>query len=175
VVGVDIAERFVRLAREHAPAGAQFIQGDARRLPVRPAFDAVISLCQGGFGLPEDPAAPDDGRVLQDMAAALVPGGRVAVSAFSSYFVVRHLEDGDHFDPGTGVNRERTVVKDEEGAEDSFDLWTACYTPRELRLLADLAGLRVIGLWSVTPGRYDRRPADIEHPEFLLLAKRVAS
>jgi len=175
VVGVDIAERFVNLAARDAPAGASFIRGDARRLPVRAGFDAVISLCQGGFGLPADPGAPDDGGVLADMAGALRPGGRLAVSAFSSYFAVRHIEEGEEFNAATGVNRERTVVKDESGAEAAFDLWTACYTPRELRLLADAAGLRVLAVWSVTPGRYARNPADLDHPEFLLLAQRVAS
>jgi len=175
VVGVDIAERFVALAAEGAPAGASFVRADARRLPVRSAFDAAISLCQGGFGLPADPAAPDDGRVLVDMAHALAPGGRLALSAFSSYFMVRHLEDADDFDAGAGVNRERTVVKDEAGDEASFDLWTACYTPRELRLLAEVADLRVLGVWSVTPGRYGRNPADLDQPEFLLVAERVSS
>ena len=172
VVGVDIAERFVTLAAAGAPPGAHFVRADARRLPVRPRFDAAISLCQGGFGLPADPAAPDDGRVLADMAGALRPGGRLALSAFSSYFLVRHLEGTDDFDAASGVNRERAVVKDEAGREDSFDLWTACYTPRELRLLSEAVGLRVVGIWSVTPGRYDKRRADLEHPEFLLVAER---
>jgi hypothetical protein len=139
----------------------------------RPAFDAVVSLCQGGFGLPADPLAPDDGRVLRAMAAALAPGGRLALTAFSSYFLVRHLEDTDDFDAATGVNRERTSVKDEGGADKSIDLWTACYTPRELLLLAAAAGLEVRGLWSVTPGDYARRAPDVDHPEFLLLAQRL--
>ena len=175
VVGVDIAERFVRLAADGAPRGAAFVRGDARRLPVRPAFDAVISLCQGGFGLPADPSAPDDDSVLDAMAAALRPGGRLALTAFSSYFLVRHMEDSDTFEASTGVNLERTTVKDGEGGESEFDLWTACYTPRELRMLAAAAGLRVLGLWSVTPGAYDRRSPDLEHPELLLLGERVAS
>jgi SAM-dependent methyltransferase len=175
VVGVDIAERFVQLAADGAPPGACFVRGDARFLPVRPAFDAVISLCQGGFGLPADPSAPDDAQVLRAMAGALRPGGRLALTAFSSYFLVRHLEDSDSFEPSTGVNLEHTTVKDGEGGEAGFDLWTACYTPRELRLLAASVGLEVLARWSVTPGAYDRRPPDLEHPELLLLGERVAS
>jgi SAM-dependent methyltransferase len=172
VVGVDISEPFVALAADGAPAGATFLRGDARRLPVRSGFDAVVSLCQGGFGLPADPSSPDDGAVLAAMAAALRLGGRLALTAFSSYFLVRHLEDSDDFDADAGVNREVTTVKDADGRDASFDLWTACYTPRELRALAAGAGLRVLGLWSVTPGAYGRRPPDLEHPEFLLLAER---
>ncbi|MBV9410984.1 MAG: class I SAM-dependent methyltransferase [Acidimicrobiia bacterium] len=176
VVGIDISERFVALAADDAPAGAVFARADARALPIRAnSFDAVISLCQGGFGLPTDPAAPDDSSILTAMAGAVRPGGRVALTAFSSYFMVRHLEDSDDFDPATGVNHELAPVKDAEGDERNFDLWTACYTPRELRLLAATARLDVVGLWSVTPGRYEERLPDLDHPELLLIAERVVS
>jgi hypothetical protein len=110
--------------------------------------------------------------VLDGMARALAPGGRLAVSAFSSYFQVRFLEDADTFDAAAGVNHERTVVKDETGAEAEVDLWTSCFTPRELRLLATRAGLVVGDLWSVTPGGYAARPPDLDHPEYLMLAHR---
>jgi SAM-dependent methyltransferase len=173
VVGVDISAAFVTLAAADAPPGASFLRGDARNLPVRAAgFDASVSLCQGGFGLPFDPGSPDDALVLRSMAATLRPGGRLALTAFSSYFLVRHLEDTDDFDPDVGVNREHTTVKDAEGSDATFDLWTACYTPRELRALAADAGFSVLGLWSVTPGAYGRRPPDLEHPELMLLAER---
>ena len=176
VTGIDIAERFVALAAAEAPTGAVFARGDARALPVRAfAFDAAISLCQGGFGLPVDPGAPDDSPILAGMASAVRPGGRVALTAFSSYFMVRHLEESDDFDPATGVNHELAPVKDAGGDERSFDLWTACYTPRELRLLAAQTGLQVVGLWSVTPGRYEERSPDLDHPELLLIAERLSS
>lgn len=176
VVGIDISERFVTLAAAEAPAGAVFARGDAHTLPVRAEqFDAAISLCQGGFGLPTDPEAPDDAPILAAMAKAVRPGGRIALTAFSSYFMVRHLEETDNFNAATGVNHELAPVKDAEGDEQTFDLWTACYTPRELRLIATQVGLDVIGLWSVTPGRYEQRPPDLDSPEFLLIAQRVAS
>ncbi|MBV9285833.1 MAG: class I SAM-dependent methyltransferase [Acidimicrobiia bacterium] len=171
VVGVDISEPFVRLAADQAPPGASFVRGDAHALPLRTGcFDAAISLCQGGFGLPPDPNAPDDDSILAGMAAAVRPGGKIALTAFSSYFMVRHLEETDDFDAAAGVNHELAPVKDAEGDERAFDLWTACYTPRELRLLANDAGLEVLGLWSVTPGRYERRPPDLDSPEFLMIA-----
>ena len=170
VVGVDLSAEFVALARDGAPAGAAFVRGDARRLPVGPGFDAVISLCQGGFGLLGLEDA--DGTALQQMAGALRPGGHVAVSAFSSYFAVRFLEEGDSFDAGTGVNHERTSVKNEAGATQEFDLWTSCFTPRELRLLCAGAGLDVLDVWSVAPGDYARRAPDVDHPEWLVVARK---
>jgi SAM-dependent methyltransferase len=153
VVGVDIAQRFVDLAR----------------------IDADHSLCQGAFGLAGGAAAtgPDpDGAVLDGMARALRPGGRLAVSAFSAYFQVRWLEDSDSFDADAGVNHEMASLRAPDGTETTSDLWTTCFTPRELRLLAGRAGLVVDAVWSVTPGDYSRRPPEIDRPEFLLLATR---
>jgi SAM-dependent methyltransferase len=165
VVGLDISERFVRLA--HGLDGGAFVRGDALRLPFADdAFDVALSLCQGGFGL----VRGDDPDVLVEMARVVRPGGIVSVSAFSAYFAVRYLEDSDTFDASTGVNHEVATVKSEAGEDRDFDLWTTCFTPRELRLTAERAGLHVRELWSVTPGAYAADPPDLDHPEFLLVA-----
>ena len=66
-------------------------------------------------------------------------------------------------------------MRNEAGDEKEFDLWTACYTPRELRLLFADAGLEVRGLWGVAPGRYGCRPPDLEHPELLVVAEKPSS
>lgn len=161
-VGLDISLDFLRAAGEGA-----WVRGDARGLPFAPgSFDAAISLCQGGFGLL---GGEDDAGVMAGMAGVVKSGGRIAVSAFSAYFAVRHLEEGDTFDAERGVNHERASVRDPEGREEEFDLWTTCFTPRELRLMAAAAGVRVEGLWAVRPGAYGRRPPDMDHPEFLLV------
>jgi hypothetical protein len=171
VHGVDISADFVELARASAPPGATFERADARTLAFDGEFDAALSLCQGAFGLL---GGYDDGTVLARMAAAVRPGtGLVAVSAFSAYFQLRGLEEGDDFDADAGVNHERTEVRDPDGRVATFDLWTTCFTPRELRLLAAAAGLTVRDLWSVAPGDYARRPPSIDTPEFLLVAARA--
>jgi SAM-dependent methyltransferase len=177
VVGVDISERFIALARETAPAGAPvtFERADARALRFASEFDAVISLCQGAFGLSGGAGAGSldpDRAVLDGMARALRPGGRLALSAFSAYFQIRFLEDTDSFDAERGVNHEHTAIRDEEGREIPADLWTTCFTPRELRLMAEASGLRPDHVWSVTPGDYAARPPDTELHEFLLVATR---
>ena len=169
VHGIDISQPFVDLANQGAPHNATFERLDARALPFDGEFDVAISLCQGAFGLI---GGDDDGDVLAGMARSVRPGGTVCVSAFSAYFQVRYLEDTDTFDAGTGVNHEVATVKDEAGADATFDLWTTCFTPRELRLLASAAGLVVRDLWSVTPGAYRRSEPTIETPEFLLVASR---
>jgi SAM-dependent methyltransferase len=163
VVGLDIAAAFLASAGPGA-----WVRSDARRLPFRSgSFDAAISLCQGGFGLL---GGHDDELVLNQMAEVVKRGGRVAVSAFSAYFVVRHLEPGETFDASSGVNHERAEVRDPDGRAETFDLWTTCFTPRELRLMARAAGLQVTGLWSVRPGQYEQRAPDLDYQEFLVTA-----
>jgi SAM-dependent methyltransferase len=176
VHGVDISHRFIKIARLDAPIGVSFERLDARSLPFDGEFDVVISLCQGAFGLAGGgasvPLGDPDATVLDGMARALRPGGRLAVSAFSAYFQVRWLEDTDNFDAAAGVNHERTELRSPDGLRADHDLWTTCFTPRELRLLAARSGLLVEHIWSVSPGEYARREPDLVHHEFLLVAQR---
>ena len=169
VHGIDIAQRFVDLASSAAPAGATFERLDARSLAFDAEFDAVICLCQGAFGLMT--AGGDDARVLEGIARALRPGGRLALSAFSAYFAVKY-HDTAEFDADRGISHERTEIRNEAGVPLETDLWTACYTPRELRLLCSAVGLEVEEIWAVTPGDYGRRPPSTETPEHLVIARR---
>ena len=171
VVGIDLAPDFIALAQNEAKdLPAEFRVQDVRELDDASVFDAVICLCQGGFGLLG--GRDDELGVIANFARALKPGGRLALSAFSSYFVVRHLEPEEHFDADSGVNHECATVRGRDGAERPFDLWTTCYTPRELRLLALGAGLVVDGVFGVHPGRYTRAAPSVDAPEHLLVARR---
>lgn len=173
VHGIDISQRFVDLAVERAPELATFERLDARSLADDDrhagAFDAVVCLCQGAFGLMT--ANGDDEVVLAGMARALRPGGRLALSAFNAYFAVKYFEDAV-FDADSGVNHEHTEVRDEQGRTATVDLWTGCYTPRELRLLLRGAGLRCDRISSVEPGAYGDGPPTVESAEYLVLATR---
>jgi SAM-dependent methyltransferase len=170
VHGIDISQRFVDLASEHAPPGSTFERGDARALAFDAEFDVVICLCQGAFGLMT--ANGDDEVVLAGMARALRPGGRLALSAFNAYFAVKYFDEAV-FDADTGVNHERTEVRDEQGRSTPVDLWTGCYTPRELRLLCRQAGLRCDVVAGVEPGAYGDGAPTVELAEYLVLATRI--
>ena len=79
--------------------------------------------------------------------------------------------DDAEFDARTGVSHE--VHRDPLGIRRSrrrVDLWTGCYTPRELRLLLGAHGFEVDSISSVEPGAYGSAPATTESPEFLAIA-----
>lgn len=180
VHGIDISDTFVDLARAAAGAeglvNATFERLDARSLESasEPSelVDAAICLCQGAFGLMRSPG--DDARILAGVAHQVRDGGRLALSAFSSYFSVKYHEDAT-FDADLGVSHERTIVRSESGIDKEVDLWTGCFTPRELRLLSERAGWIVDDIWSVDPGAYRRETPSVESSEFLVKATRSAN
>jgi SAM-dependent methyltransferase len=169
--GVDRSPEFVELARTAAAADglpATFEELDVRDLAVEGDYDAAICLCQGGFGL----LGGDDEDVVGRIARTVRPGGLLALSAFSAGFAVRWLEDGEEFDPRTGVLHEQATVRNEAGEERVFDLWTTCFTGRELALMARGAGLEVRAIHGVRPGEYAIGPPTLDHQELLLFARR---
>lgn len=170
VVGIDVSRPFLDLAAEaarRAGVGAGFFQVDARQMPFDDEFDAVVSICQGAFGL----MGKDDALILRRMREAVKPGGRVIVTAFSAYHAARYQTDA-HLDAEEGIVHEDTTVRDPTGAEHPVEVWTSVYTPRELRLLAIGVGLIPEHVWSVSPGDFARRRPDVDHHEFMLVARR---
>jgi SAM-dependent methyltransferase len=171
VLGVDLSPDFVALAAEAAEReglSARFETADVRDLAYGGEFDAVVCLCQGGFGLL---GGRDEVDVFARIVRAVRAGGRLAVSAFHAAFVIRHLEPGETFDPATGVLHEHATVRNEQGEERVFDLWTTCFTTRELELLASTAALEDVTVHGVAPGRYRAAPPDLDAPELLLVGR----
>jgi 2-polyprenyl-3-methyl-5-hydroxy-6-metoxy-1,4-benzoquinol methylase len=79
VTGVDASPDFVRLARDAAAAAgltARFHCLDVRDLAADGEYDAVLCLCQGGFGLL---GGRDDVPVFRQLVRAVRPGGLLAV------------------------------------------------------------------------------------------------
>ena len=167
VHGIDISQKFVDIASDQSVPGATFERMDARLMHFESEFDAVICLCQGAFGLMT--AQAGDMSVLTNMSRALKPGGHLALSAFNSYFAVKYF-DSAVFDADTGVNHERTEIRNPDGRTEEVDLWTGCYTPRELRLMCADVGLDVLSIYSVDPGRYRREAPTVESSEYLVVA-----
>ena len=183
--GVDISKPFVDLANESAKQEGldelvKFERMDARQMEFPGQFDGVISLCEGAFGLQGGPAALDaanlggDQAILTGMADALKPGCLLLVAAFSAYFQVAHGDTAhDNFDLMTATRHEITEVKNPEGITLTTDLWTTCFTPRELWLMAQASGLEPLKVRSVHSGEnWTGDAIDPNHAELLLLARR---
>jgi hypothetical protein len=113
----------------------------------------------------------EDESVFAGAVSTLKPGGALALSAFNAYFAVKHFGDAT-FDADRGLNIESTEVRDADGRTMATTLWTGCYTPRELRLLAQRHRLRNVRIHGVEPGAYGGAEPQVDLPEFLLLAER---
>lgn len=78
VVGLELSERMVEVAREISPSAVEFVVGDAASLPFgRGVFDAVTC----GFGLSH---MPDVHAVLEEAKRVLAPGGCFVESSWGS-------------------------------------------------------------------------------------------
>ena len=176
VTGIDISERFLEIARDEANGlglggdRLALFHVDAREMPFEAEFDAVVSICEGAFGL----MGPDDTLVLRRMMEAAKPGCLVVVTAINAYCEIRQDRPEGSLDADAGIMHERTTIKDPAGASREVDLWTSVYTPRELRLLAVGVGLVPEQVWAVDPGDFGRRPPDADHAELMLVARRPA-
>ena len=186
-LGIDISARFVELATEMAFTEGlsdlvAFERIDARKLRFSGEFEGVFSLCEGAFGLQGGPATQDpanlrgDQLILSGMAQALRSGQRLLLAAFSAYFQVHNLENDANpveFDLMTATRHERTEIRNPQGGILEADLWTTCFTPRELWLMAESAGLEPLEIHSVHSGEdWKAESLDLNHAELLLLARR---
>jgi SAM-dependent methyltransferase len=172
-LGIDISTTFIEQAAASAVEGASFQRMDARVLKdetsLHSSFDFAICLCQGAFGVMLDDR--DDLDVLRGAYAVLRPGGMLALSAFNAYFSIRHHTEAQ-FDVVRGVSHERTELRNSAGHPMETDLWTGCYTPRELRMACATVGLEVVEIFGAEPGNYGRHDPSVDLPEYLLIARK---
>jgi SAM-dependent methyltransferase len=169
VVGIDLSPEFVEVARNRAAeegVAASFFPMDARHLPFEEEFDLVLSICEGAFSL-----GIDDLGILRGMSRATKPGGSLAVSAVNVFYVTTHMDSGE-FDPATMLYKESAEVVGEDGSAETFHMWNSCFTPRELEWIANGAGLDTVGIYGVSPGAFDAKPASKDDPELLLIASK---
>ena len=167
VHGIDISQAFIDLATANAVEGSSFERMDARAMTFDSEFDVAICLCQGAFGLMT--AGGHDIDVLTGIRRALKATGTLALSAFNAYFAVKYFEEAV-FDAASGVNHEKTEVRNQDGEVLGADLWTGCYTPRELRLMLEKAKMNVRDIFSVDPGAYADAVPSLETSEYLVIA-----
>ena len=146
VVGVDLSPDFIDLPRRAAAAeglAARFEVLDVRDSAFDGEFDAAICLCQGGFGLL---GGLDEVEVFGRIVAAVRPGGRLASGVPRAASPCATWRRASRSTRRPGVMHEVATVRNETGEERAFDLWTTCFTARELTLLAAQQRVEVDGV-----------------------------
>lgn len=172
VVGLDLSPDFIEIGRQRAAdAGVEveFRCGDVLDIDEVAAYDAVISLCQGGFGLLGGVA--EEG-LLRRFATALRPGGIMVLETFSAAFAYAWHEAGESLDLVAGTVTEQAEVMRAPGEVATFELVTTVFTPRELRLLLKGSGFCGVRIGGCRPGAYGFGVPTLEHPSLLCLAFR---
>lgn len=172
VTGIDISPTFIEIARERA-AGlpATFICQDARESFPAMQVDAVYCLCEGAFGLAGSEAGHR--QILGNVRNVLKTGGQFVLSAFSGYGAARRSSPNDEFDPETGIVTSRETITGPDGAAHAVEMFTTTFTPRELTSIVESEGFTVEALWGCHPGRFARRPLELDDYEMLLVARHT--
>ncbi|TDD05394.1 class I SAM-dependent methyltransferase [Nonomuraea deserti] len=159
VTGLDSSRLFLDRARQDADTlgvTVDYVHGDMRRLPWPDRFDRVVSWFTA-FGYFSD---PENQRVLVQAAAALKPGGKIALDLNNHTAVVRTYQtstlverngdlliDRHHLDVLTSTNVvNRTIIRD--GRARSVPYFVRMFAFTELRdwmLAAGFTAVHALG------------------------------
>ena len=82
----------------------------------------------------------------------------------------RWTMDGDRARQGCDLEREATQGADATARPPPW--WTAATRARPRPAAGGQSGLDLQHLWSVRPGAYGPNPPDLDHEEFLVVARR---
>jgi SAM-dependent methyltransferase len=180
VTGIDISRGMLDVARRNAEqAGVQvmWIEADATRFTLPVAFDAIICLCEGSFGLlgAEDDPIEQPLTILRNIATALKAGAPALFTVLNGYRLARvHSNDsvqGGAFDPLSLAERSECNLPDAPSTE---GLRERGFMPTEIHLLFRMAGLDVQHVWGGTAGNWGKRPIDLDEIEIMVLGRKPA-
>jgi 2-polyprenyl-3-methyl-5-hydroxy-6-metoxy-1,4-benzoquinol methylase len=183
VTGLDLSERSLELARAaSASEGLEvdWVHGDMREPPPGP-FDAAVNVFTS-FGYFEDEA--ENQRVLDAVAAALAPQGLFLIDTLNLLNLAKRFRERawelsetgaiflqEHqFDILAGRNRARWTFVREDGSRSEILHSVRVYTPHELAVMLDQAGLEIIGSW----GDFDGVELSFDSPRSIVLARKPA-
>jgi cyclopropane fatty-acyl-phospholipid synthase-like methyltransferase len=182
VTGLDLSERSLALAREASAAEGlkiEWISGDMREPPQGP-FDAVVNVFTA-FGYFEDEA--ENQRVLDAVTAALAPGGLFLIDTINllnlaQRWVERFWERTDtgtlflqehRFDALAGRSLARWTFVRDDGSREELLHSVRAYTPHELAVMLEGAGLEIAGAW----GDFDGAELGFDSRRLILLGRKA--
>jgi len=183
VVGVDLSERSIELARDAAEReglAIEFMRGDMREIAFVDEFDAVINIFTA-FGYFEDER--ENQRVLDAVERALKPGGAFLIDHLNGISLwaryrpnIWHEIEGtetlflqEHsYDLLTGRNAARWVFVHPDGRRAEITHSVRIYAPHELISMLEAAGLAIEETW----GNFDGDELTRETPRQIIRARK---
>ena len=180
VVGVDLSEKFLKMAKEDAEklnVKVNYILGDIREINFDEEFDAVISMFTS-FGYYED---EDNLKILKNVAKSLKRGGKFLLDLSNRDFILRNFlpyvvieKDGNYMidfnivDITEGrIYNKRVVIRD--GIKKEKPFFIRLYTPTEIKLLLEFVGLKVLKFY----GGYDSSPLSIYSRRMIVISEKI--
>lgn len=176
VTAIDVSDQLLAIGRrasESLGLAVNFQKEDARHIHARDHYDAALILGGGAFGLLD--SDKENLAVLDATFAALRPGGRMALSAMSLLYLLRHRKDLSGFDPQTNYYSTTEMVQIEGDVLEELPLRERYYVfPGIKRDLENVGFRQVIG-FGVETGRYSSRAITTDLPELLVYAIKPKS
>ncbi|BBI31863.1 class I SAM-dependent methyltransferase [Cohnella abietis] len=169
--GVDISSSFIELAQRRAAEenlNATFIVADARRLPLTQSYDGAICLCEGAFGL----AGDDEGhkQILREVHRVLKRDSLFVLTAINALSAVRI---DDNMNAYTNTTSAIETITNSEGASKEVGIYTTAFTFRELKLLFEQSGFRVLNGYGCSAGNFSDKQLSVSDIEIMIVAQRI--
>ncbi|WP_273333830.1 class I SAM-dependent methyltransferase [Dictyoglomus turgidum] len=180
VVGVDISEKFLKMAIEEAEklnVNVRYVLKDIREIDFEEEFDVVISMFTS-FGYYED---EDNLKILKNVAKALKRGGKFLLDLSNRDFILRNFlpyvvieREGNYMidfnivDITEGrIYNKRVVIRD--GVKKEKPFFIRLYAPTEIKFILESLGLKVIKFF----GGYDSSPLSIYSRRMIIISEKV--
>jgi SAM-dependent methyltransferase len=183
VAALDLNKGYLELARQAARNSnieLETVAADMRRIPFEQRFDAIINMFSS-FGYLESEA--DDDQVLESIAKALRPGGRLFLDMLNrEWAVANYIQNDWHRGPDDSLYVERrefdlatsrmnvrfTIIDAKGGRRDSVGHHIRLYTLTEITRMLARHGLTII----ITFGGFDGAPYAIDTRRMIIIARK---
>ena len=180
VTGIDLSSGMLTQARDKAGVAKveiEWVQADASTFSLNKRFDAVICICEGSFGLlgGANDAIEHPLSILRNISRSLRPGSKALFTMLSAFKMIRERSPEDieqgRFDPLTMTTS--TDYSPGEGLP-AIRVRERAFTPTEITLLFQLAGLSVLNIWGGTAGNWGKRAIELDEYEIMVVAQKPA-